>query len=59
MEREKIGGTLVIWPGVAEELLGGKAHMVRPASSRVSMPCCLPMSATICRPPGGSRTAPA
>jgi aminobenzoyl-glutamate utilization protein B len=29
MEREKIGGTLVIWPGVAEELLGGKAHMVR------------------------------
>ena len=29
MEREKIGGTLMIWPGVAEELLGGKAHMVR------------------------------
>jgi aminobenzoyl-glutamate utilization protein B len=29
MEREKIAGTLIIWPGVAEELLGGKAHMVR------------------------------
>src|SRR5215813_8542293 len=29
MEREKLSGTLVIWPGVAEELLGGKAHMVR------------------------------
>jgi aminobenzoyl-glutamate utilization protein B len=29
MEREKIAGTLLIWPGVAEELLGGKAHMVR------------------------------
>ena len=29
MEREKLSGTLVIWPGVAEELLGGKAYMVR------------------------------
>lgn len=29
MERENIAGTLVIWPGVAEELLGGKAYMVR------------------------------
>src|SRR3989454_505959 len=29
MEREKIAGTLLIWPGVAEELLGGKAHMIR------------------------------
>jgi aminobenzoyl-glutamate utilization protein B len=29
MEREKISGTLVIWPGVAEELLGGKAYFVR------------------------------
>jgi metal-dependent amidase/aminoacylase/carboxypeptidase family protein len=29
MEREKIGGTLMLWPGVAEELLGGKAYMVR------------------------------
>src|SRR5262249_9555287 len=29
MEREKLPGTLVIWPGVAEELLGGKAYMVR------------------------------
>jgi aminobenzoyl-glutamate utilization protein B len=29
MEREKLSGTLVIWPGVAEELLAGKAFFVR------------------------------
>ncbi len=29
MVRTRTPGTLVIWPGVAEELLGGKAHMVR------------------------------
>src|SRR5579862_992029 len=29
MEREKIPGTLMLWPGVAEELLGGKAYFVR------------------------------
>ncbi len=29
MEREKIAGTLVIWPGVAEELVGSKAIYVR------------------------------
>jgi aminobenzoyl-glutamate utilization protein B len=29
MQREKIPGTLVIWPGIAEELLAGKAYMVR------------------------------
>jgi aminobenzoyl-glutamate utilization protein B len=29
MEREKIPGTLVLWPGVAEEQLGTKAHLVR------------------------------
>ena len=29
MERDNIRGTLVLWPGVAEELLGGKAYMVR------------------------------
>jgi aminobenzoyl-glutamate utilization protein B len=29
MERERLGGTLVLWPGVAEELLAGKAFMVR------------------------------
>jgi len=39
MEREKLSGTLVIWPGVAEELLGGKAHMVRAAFSRMSTSC--------------------
>src|SRR5919197_3093935 len=29
MEREKLSGTLVIWPGVAEELVGGKAYLIR------------------------------
>ena len=29
MEREKIPGTLMLWPGVAEELVAGKAFMVR------------------------------
>lgn len=29
MEKHDIAGTLVLWPGVAEELLGGKAYMVR------------------------------
>ncbi|QNL51659.1 amidohydrolase [Olivibacter sp. SDN3] len=29
MEREKISGTLVLWPGVAEEQLGTKAYYVR------------------------------
>ena len=29
MEREKLSGTIRIWPGVAEELVGGKAWFVR------------------------------
>lgn len=29
MERDKLPGTLVLWPGVAEEALGTKAHFVR------------------------------
>lgn len=29
MEREKLSGTLVLWPGVAEELMAGKAFLVR------------------------------
>ncbi|MDQ3674345.1 MAG: amidohydrolase [Gemmatimonadota bacterium] len=29
MEREKLPGTIKIWPGVAEEILGGKAYFVR------------------------------
>ena len=29
MEREKISGTLMLWPGVAEELVGAKAYYVR------------------------------
>lgn len=29
MQREKIPGTIVLWPGVAEELMAGKAFFVR------------------------------
>lgn len=29
MERDRLPGTLVLWPGVAEELLGAKAYLVR------------------------------
>ncbi|HYM04306.1 MAG TPA: amidohydrolase [Stellaceae bacterium] len=29
MAREHLPGTLMIWPGIAEEELGGKAHLVR------------------------------
>jgi aminobenzoyl-glutamate utilization protein B len=29
MEREKLSGTLMLWPGVAEELLAAKAYFVR------------------------------
>lgn len=29
MEREKIPGTILVWPGIAEELLGGKAQFVK------------------------------
>src|SRR5687767_12040757 len=29
MEREKLPGTIRVWPGTAEELLGTKAHFIR------------------------------
>jgi len=29
MDREKLPGTLILWPGVAEEALGSKAHFAR------------------------------
>lgn len=29
MEREKLPGTLMLWPGIAEELVGAKAYYVR------------------------------
>jgi aminobenzoyl-glutamate utilization protein B len=29
MEREKLSGTIKLWPGVAEEQLAGKAHLIR------------------------------
>ena len=33
MERDKIPGTIMLWPGVAEELLGGKAYLCATACS--------------------------
>ena len=29
MQREHLAGTIRVWPGVAEEIIGGKAHFVR------------------------------
>lgn len=29
MQRERLPGTIRLWPGVAEEIVGGKAHFVR------------------------------
>jgi aminobenzoyl-glutamate utilization protein B len=29
MEREKLPGTIIVWPGIAEELLGGKAQFAK------------------------------
>jgi aminobenzoyl-glutamate utilization protein B len=29
MERDRIPGTIIVWPGVAEEQLGAKAHLIR------------------------------
>jgi aminobenzoyl-glutamate utilization protein B len=29
MEREKLAGTIIVWPGIAEELLGGKAQFAK------------------------------
>jgi aminobenzoyl-glutamate utilization protein B len=29
MEREKIAGTILVWPGIAEELIGGKAQFAK------------------------------
>ncbi len=34
MQREKLPGTIKIWPGVAEEQLAGKAHYVRAGAFR-------------------------
>ena len=39
MEREKIPGTIHLWPGVAEELMAGKMYFVRAECSRTSTPC--------------------
>ena len=29
MERNRLGGTILLWPGIAEELLAAKAYFVR------------------------------
>ena len=36
MERAKLPGTIKVWPGVAEELVAGKAYFVRAAFSKTS-----------------------
>jgi aminobenzoyl-glutamate utilization protein B len=36
MEREQLPGTIRIWPGTAEELVGTKAYFIRAGSSRTS-----------------------
>jgi aminobenzoyl-glutamate utilization protein B len=38
MEREKIAGTIRIWPGVAEELVGTKAYFIRAATHGMVRP---------------------
>jgi aminobenzoyl-glutamate utilization protein B len=48
MERENLPGTLVIWPGIAEELVATKAWFARDGRYEASMRCCLPTSATAC-----------
>ena len=45
MQRERLPGTIVVWPGVAEELLAAKAWFVVTAGSMVSTPCCSRTSA--------------
>lgn len=40
MERERLTGTLKVWPGVAEELGGGKAYFVR-AGAFIDVDICL------------------
>ncbi len=38
MEKEKISGTIMLWPGVAEELVGTKAYYVRAGYFKVGFP---------------------
>ena len=46
MEREKLSGTLLLWPGVAEELLAGKAYLVRAGIFKDVDACIFATSAT-------------
>jgi metal-dependent amidase/aminoacylase/carboxypeptidase family protein len=43
MIAHKIPGRLMVWPGVAEELLATRLSMSAKACSKVSMPIFLPM----------------
>jgi len=40
MEKHHLPGTLVLWPGVAEEQLAAKAFLLETVYSRMSMPFC-------------------
>ena len=60
MEREHLQGTIQLWPGVAEELVGTKAITCARACSRTSTSACSPTSPPTWAFPGGrspSRTA--
>jgi aminobenzoyl-glutamate utilization protein B len=50
MIAHKIPGRLMIWPGVAEELLATKAFYVREGMFKASMPISLPMSVPVSAP---------
>src|SRR5258707_5155797 len=59
MEREKLPGTIVVWPGVAEELLGAKAYFVRAGMFRDVDAVLFTHVATRSRLRGGRPRAPA
>ena len=57
MEREKLPGTLMLWPGVAEEQLGTKAYLVRDGMFKDVESCCSRTSATTFTCPGAEAGA--
>ena len=59
MEREKLPGTIRIWPGTAEELVGTKAYFIRAGLFKdVDVALFTHVGNDLRRLVGGSRTAP-
>ena len=58
MERENISGTLQIWPGVAEELVGTKAYYARAGVFRMWISCSIRMWARTSRRVSASHQEP-